>query len=747
MDLAENRRPGLWIEIGVLVAILAVAGCLRLIQLDAVPPGMTHDEAAFGAEAERVLSGDRPIYFSLGYGHEPAYAYLVALAFALLGRTLTALRVTSAMCGLLVVLGTYLVGRRMFGSRVALVSAAWMAVAFWPLSLSRQALRAVTLPMLWLPAAWLFWAGLRGGSGTQEAASHTYDRVSIPSWWRGAIRWLLSGLFLGATFYTYMSSRAAWAVFPLFALYLLLQRETRGLLRRVWPGILAMLVVTGLVALPLGLYLRAHPGDERRFGDMMVPVRELLRGEPERALRHAWNAVRVFSWVGDTFWVYNIPGRPVLNWASSAFFYAGLALALWHWRDARYAFLVLWLAVGMAPAMVTTNQGIFLRAIVAQPATYLFVAVGLETVGARRRTPDAQRDTREAIRNRWRRASIPSEAMDTVSNIVPAPRAGQGAQRRDAPWQALWTVLAVVLVSVEGARTYQAYFVDWPSRPEARTIYNHNLVATARYLDAMPKQGAVGISTLYPLYYHDPWIVRYVRGRDDPELRWFDGRGGIVYPSEGEARYVFSALTPLDPALRAEFERQAALIERRELAPDDENPTFEVWQWRGGEDWQREIEELRERSPMWLSDGAQFSQPDLWQPLAGPARFGDVMSLVGYRLNAVSFQPGDEIELVTYWRALHTVQAQDDWVTFVHLLDGNSRVIGGTDVLHCPPTGWQPDDVVVQVHRFTVAAEAPRGREAALEVGVYRRPDERQPVLLEGQVVSDRVLLDPIEVR
>ena len=160
----NEKRPSLWVEISVLVAILAVAAFLRLTQLDIVPPGMTHDEAAFGAEAEMVLAGERPVYFALGYGHEPLYAYLVALAFSLLGRTLIAIRVTSAVCGLLVVLGTYLLARRMFGVYTAWISAAWMAVAFWPLSLSRQALRAVTLPMLWLPAAWAMWRGLQRGS-------------------------------------------------------------------------------------------------------------------------------------------------------------------------------------------------------------------------------------------------------------------------------------------------------------------------------------------------------------------------------------------------------------------------------------------------------------------------------------------------------------------------------------------------------------------------------------------------------
>jgi 4-amino-4-deoxy-L-arabinose transferase-like glycosyltransferase len=755
------------VEIGVLLSILAAAAFVRFVRLDAVPPGMTHDEAAFGAEAELILAGERPLYFALGYGHEPLYAYLVAGVFMVLGRTLFALRVTSALCGLLVVLMTYLLARRMFGLRVAWITAAWMAVAFWPLSLSRQALRAITLPMLWLPAAWLFWEGLRASSaspppddagyrsqaedesGDLESATWNVSRVPrVPQVGHVGhtgrmgrlqpVLFSLSGLFLGASFYTYMASRIAWLVFPLFGLYLLLQGETRRLLRRAWPGFALTLLVAGLVALPLMLYLRVHPAAEVRVEVMMGPIRDLLAGRPARVLDHIWDALRVFSFVGDRFWAYNIPGRPVFNWVGSVVFYLGLAVAVWRWRDPRYAYLVLCLLVGLAPAMVTTNEGIFLRAIVAQPATYVLVALGACAVGLGAR----------GLMRRW----APKEWRHRMSRVGSLAFVG----------------LAVVLVAMEGARTVQAYFYEWPSQPETRNIYNHNLVASARTVgDAPSDVPAVGVSALYPLYYHDPWIWRYVAVRDDLAMRWFDGRGGIVYPAQGEARYVISALTQLHPALRADFEAQATRIVRQDLAARDQNPYFEVWRWNGQKRLAADLDALQARSPMWISPEVQFTQPELRQRLGGPAQFGDVMALVGYRLSGHGSEsgqdsessPGSEsgqgsgqtvgrgesVELVTYWRALRTVQAQDDWDTFVHLLDRDSKVIGAVDVLHSPPTGWQPGDVVVQVHVFDVAADAPQGP-AYLEIGVYRHQTGRQPVVVDGQVVGDRVLLDPVRV-
>ncbi len=702
------RRRGLGLEIGALVALLIVAGFLRFHQLDAVPPGMTHDEAAFGAEAEVVLAGDYPIYFALGYGHEPAYGYLVALAFALAGPSLLALRVTSAVCGLLVVAGTYLVGRTLLGRPAAWIAAAWMAVAFWPLSLSRQALRAVTLPLLWLPAVWCTWQGLRS-AGLSAAPGYRRHR-----WSRALGYGALGGLFLGLSIYTYMASRVAWLILPVFALYLLLQQQTRLTLRRVWPVIAAALLIGALVALPLVIYLRTHPSAEVRIDVMMTPVQELLEGKPEEVLRHAWDALRVYSWVGDRFWAYNISGRPVFGWVGSIVFYGGVAWALWQWRAPQQAFLLIWLAVGLAPAMVTTNEGIYLRAIVAQPATYLLMAGVLDAL----------------------RGGLTAAGRRRHLHIAPQ-------------WaNAAWAVLVLILLGLEAQRSYQAYFVEWASHPKTRMIYNHNLVASARYLRDQPTQEAIGISALYPRYYHDPWIFRYVARRPDLPVRWFDGRGGIVYPGAGEGRYVFSALTPLDPAIRTEFEAQARLVERQQLDPADENPSFELWQWEDQGGLEGRLEALQSASPLWVSPETRFDQPALRQELRGDAQFGELIALLGYRVNATAFHLGDTVEVVTYWRALDTVQAEDDWTTFVHLLDMDSRIMGSIDVLHCPPTGWYPGDTIVQVHRFQVDPDPPGGAGPAyLELGLYRHSTGRLPILVDGKPVADRLLLVPVEVR
>ena len=68
-----------------LALILLAAFALRIWQINAIPPGLTHDEANHGREAIGILNGVYLYFFPLNYGSEPLYSYTVALFMAALG--------------------------------------------------------------------------------------------------------------------------------------------------------------------------------------------------------------------------------------------------------------------------------------------------------------------------------------------------------------------------------------------------------------------------------------------------------------------------------------------------------------------------------------------------------------------------------------------------------------------------------------------------------------------------------------
>lgn len=686
---AFDRR----LEILALVAILVVAAFLRVYQLDRVPPGLTHDEAANGHDAAWVLRGIRPLYFATNYGHEPLYCYLVASVSAISGVNVNeiSLRLTSALCGLGVILSTYALTRRMFGLPVGLATAVGLAISFWPVVTSRQGLRPVTLPLLLVPAIYCFWRGMELDSGKKMG------------------RWLaVGGVLAGASFYTYMASRTMPLFFLLFVLYLAMLHRDRLLDR--WPALVLFFVLVIVVAAPLFLYLRAHPGAEGRISELRTPLRELARGNLRPVVNNAITGLGVFSFRGDTQWRYNLPGRPIFDPLTSLFFYGGLALALWRWRDPRHALLVGWLMVGAVPGLITGAEHNTMHLIAVQPVAYLLVCLSVVELG----------------RWLWRRGRL----LRCTAALG----------------------LAFLLVW-NGWLTVHDYFLVWANEPDVREVYHANLREIARYLDAQPAGGTVVISTEYSTSWLDPYIFETVLRGQDTDVRWCDGCGGLLFPmDDGDVRYVFSARADLDAALGKDLWPAATLVTERTLRPDDLNPWFRVYRWMEQAELGGRIAALAEASPAWVSAEVSFAPnpaPGVRQELSLPVSFNHQVTLLAYRLNGTCFAPGDTVELVTYWQAEGT--SQQDLAIFAHLLDAQSQERGGQDVLHVPSTTWQAGDVVVQVHRFAVAADATAGPHY-LELGWYDRATlSRLPVLAlqnttQGETIADRLLLHPIEI-
>src|SRR5512136_3073150 len=159
--IANPRWPGRRTEAGALLIILIVAAFFRLYRLDTIPPGFTHDEAGHGADAIAIMQGARPIYETVGYGREPLYDYIVAAVMPILGQNYLTLRLISAAAGLLLIVVTHFWVRRAFDVPTALVTSTSLAVSFWAISTSRQALRSELLPVIFMATIYFTWQTLR----------------------------------------------------------------------------------------------------------------------------------------------------------------------------------------------------------------------------------------------------------------------------------------------------------------------------------------------------------------------------------------------------------------------------------------------------------------------------------------------------------------------------------------------------------------------------------------------------------
>jgi uncharacterized protein (TIGR03382 family) len=158
-----------------LAAIVLVGAALRLPALDQVPPGPFCDEAAIATTAAALANTGRdlsgrplPLYAEQRaferWGEaniitQPLFQYFSVPFIVLGGLDLYSLRLAAAMLGLLAIPGTFLLANALFGRRVALVSAAAIAISPWHMHFSRVGFEAIAVPTV---LAFSGWALLRG---------------------------------------------------------------------------------------------------------------------------------------------------------------------------------------------------------------------------------------------------------------------------------------------------------------------------------------------------------------------------------------------------------------------------------------------------------------------------------------------------------------------------------------------------------------------------------------------------------
>lgn len=549
------------------VLILLVAAALRFWALGEVPPGLAHDEVANWLIARDILAGHHAIYFTAAYGHEPLYQYLQAATVALFGNHWLGLRYPSAAVGLLAIAVTAVLTRRLFGRTVALITAAYLATGFWPLFYARVALRAITLPLTAGLAAYALFRGLDG-------SRNRFGPYGV------------FGALLGLSLYTYMAARVLPFIFAAYGGYLVLFH--RDLLRGRWGYLLLAALIAAAVAAPLLLWLATHPGAETRVAEVREPLDRLLAGDPSLAWENLKANVGMFTFRGDPWPRQNVPGRPVFpDPINGLLFYVGLGIALWRWRDHRYAFLLIWLVGSLVPSVVTSFAPSSIRDILGLVVVFAFPAIALAEIG--RRIRDAG----------WRRL--------LSRFLFPA-------------------CCLLLLVSF----TVRDYFFLWPRNEVVRFDYQTALTAAAHRVDRLGPGVPVVVAGLSVHTMDGPGIELAARG-ETAHVRLCDTRETLVLPAGAGGRLLVPEVVPFDDDLRERLLAWGGREVERDGTPFSEYALPEAAGVEGR-----------------LSD-VEVALPD-GTPAPIPASFGGHLALVGVEWVEQDAHPGGRLVLLTAWR-------------------------------------------------------------------------------------------------
>jgi 4-amino-4-deoxy-L-arabinose transferase-like glycosyltransferase len=589
------------IEAILLIAIVLIAIIFRFAAFNQVPPGLHYDEAIDAKLAQEIRSGVWPLYFEEGWGREPLYHYLVALTLNVIPDPASALRLVSGVLGLIQILAAYFLFHRLFGVPTALIGAAWLAVLFWTVSTSRAGLRNITLATLATLTALAFWIAW-------DRVQRAKDKNFIPH----PSSFILPGVLLGLTLYTYQPSRVIPLIYLVFVVYLF-WRE-RDLLKANWKAFVVFFGLAVLVAAPLFVYLTTHPGAETARAFQTEPIRAVLQGDVSKVWNTALSTLKMFTFDGggDPQILYNLTGRPIFVGLGSVLFVIGLVVSVIRFKRPAYAFMLIWLVVTLLPNMLTAPAPFFYRAIATQ--TPVAVMPAIATVGL-------------------------GELIQRVS----------GSKRS---WLAPAVVVFVAVVSIgqTAITTWQDYFEVWGNHKEVRFQYSAAYAEITAALKAASDTTPVAVSG-YFIEDADPLIFDQVLNRSDIPLRWFDAREAIVAAAGASSeRLAIPSYTPLAEELESRF--------LNGVAPIAQSKDFKIYPLAA--------HQLRDQIAMWgncadcpVRFNAEIELLGLDRPMT-VSRISDVLPILSAWRVVNESQPGSTAIFIHLLDEHDQIVAQDD---------------------------------------------------------------------------------------
>lgn len=439
----------------IILLIIVVAAVFRLQGISSIPPGLYPDEAMNGNNAiQAIETGDYKVFYPESNDREGLFINLQALSLKVFGYHGWALRIVSAILGILTVLGLYLLANRLFNWQIAALSSYLMAIAFWHINFSRIGFRAIMAPMLLVWGMYFLWRGLSSGRLWNFAAS---------------------AIFWGLGFYTYIAFRAMplALILVLLAYWQTIKKDfshekyefTRN---RLTKGLALFLVVVILVALPIGYYFWTHQSDFLgRTGQLSI----FAADNPLQALaQNTFQTLGMFNFIGDWNWRHNMSGQPLLLWPVGVLFVIGF-LRSWlklfkrakthgHLSSVR-VLLLSWFFVGLIPVVVS-NEGLpyALRAILVAPVIFTWAGEGLWWIMDKLGDWYRARDVHDYnFRGRW----LHESSFVAVFAVV---------------------ILLVALTVAE----YDKYFNKWARNPNTAMAFNQNYVEIGNWLNTMPRE-------------------------------------------------------------------------------------------------------------------------------------------------------------------------------------------------------------------------------------------------------------------
>lgn len=370
-----------------LISIIIVAAVLRLYRLSDVPPGVNRDEASIGVTALSLMTTGRdeygrwlPLSFeSFGDWKLPLYIYGTIPFIKLFGLSELAVRLPSALAGILSVGALYFLVRLLFASEsIALMSALSLALMPWHIHISRVESEAIVSVLFTIIGSILFLTAIQ--------------KKSLG-------RLIASAVLFAATYWTYHGTHVSTSLL-LIGLALIYRKDIISIPR--WHIALTVGVTATLIILMV-----TTGADHTKisgisiFGDPTVIHNQIELPRQEHNNPHSLTARLAHNRVtyaartvlenylksyGPEFLfikgggnrAHNIQGYGNLHPLDALFLLLGVVWLISRIRKKETKFIVWWLLIGGIAAAITKDAPHSNRMLAVVPALAITVATGIQ---------------------------------------------------------------------------------------------------------------------------------------------------------------------------------------------------------------------------------------------------------------------------------------------------------------------------------------------------------------------------------
>ncbi len=660
------------------VGLLLMAAILRFWNLSTLPPGLNNDEITDIRITEAVRQGRISVFYDL----EPlgAQGGREGLYQMLLAATTT-------------LTGGGLIGYRLLSvlANLLMLSVVYALAARLYGPLGGVAALALLVFGMW-PTLLARMVGreallpLLVGSTLLALARALPVYHQPPPHEPGTAPYAALGLLLGLGFYLHPSHFLLALGVMLFIAYMLLSPQP--LSSRTLSYIGFALLVMIIVAVPYvisSVRLPELDGAGRVFGDYRIagkaPLEAVLDG------------IAGIFFLGDRSPVTNVPGRPLVDLISGLFMIVGLLAALNRWRRPRFMLPLIALLTLLPVALLRPASPDFSAFAVLLPVLALFFGLGVSTL----------------YHNLQPRAR-PLLGLGLAGLLV---------------FNVFWTSRDLFTVWPAQTGTYDAY------HGRTAQLANH-IDRTAQRLPTVVCLPSITSLEPRPRLTDAQMLILMMHTRDN-FIRYADCGTGLILTNGGEQQQVILTTTDTFSAVHP-YLRQWLLMGEFLSAPN--LPPDAVITMDLAEGLAKRIGAFTTTAPVVYAPEAPGGSATTFPPVT----FGGNLTFLGYEDSTTeSFQPGDIVTTMTYWRV--DGLPPPDMRLFTHILSDPAAIISQTDIISVLASHLHPRDVFIQVTFVPLPDSTPDG-EYIVSIGAYQDSDDRRmAVLAEGHERGTRLFL------